>query len=483
MKSIDRIYIDGRWAVTQGQSRIDVIDPATEETCGYVVAASIAEVDAAVLAARAAFKHWGSSPVSERIACLERIAAGIQRRAPELAGLTTMEMGIPSKLANDYQVAPAEMIFSHYAQLLGGYSFEQVGPLTTLLREPIGVCGLITPWNFPLTQIALKLAAALAAGCTVVLKPSELAPFAATLFAEIVAEAGLPAGAFNLVHGCGPVVGSALCAHPQVDMVSITGSTRAGASVARAGAETIKRVTQELGGKSAYLILDDVDLEANVAWGVRKCFANSGQACDAPTRMLVPAALHDAVATIACAAARELAVGDPTLGVTDMGPLANEAQFARVRASIEQGIAQGAVLATGGLDRPPGCDRGYFVAPTIFTGVDPLSALAQQEIFGPVLCIIPFRDDAHAVEIANETDYGLAAYIAGRDPGRIEWITRRLRCGQVRINRSPFDIGAPFGGYKHSGNGRESGVTGLEEYLEVKACMGFRPAHAAPAEH
>lgn len=481
MRTLEQLYIDGRWLPASGRDRIEVIDPATEEPCASLLGASTAQVAAAVSAARAAFEHWRDVPVARRIACLEHIAAGIKQRAPELAALTTEEMGIPCKLANDYQVAPAEMIFSHFAQLLGSYRFERVGELTTILKEPIGVCALITPWNFPLTQIALKLAPALAAGCTVVLKPSELTPSAATVLAQIIAEAGLPAGTFNLVHGTGPLTGVALCEHPQVDMISITGSTRAGASVAGAGAATIKRVTQELGGKSAYLILDDVDLDANIAWGVRKCFANSGQACDAPTRMLVPASLHDAAVAAARAVAQELVVGDPRRETTDIGPLANGTQFSKVKSAIERGIEQGATLVTGGAQRPPGCNKGYFVEPTVFSDVDPRSALAQQEIFGPVLCIIPFQDDAHAVRIANDTDYGLAAYIAGRDLQRIEDITRRLRCGQVRINRSPFDIGAPFGGYKHSGNGREGGVMGLEEYLETKACMGFRPAGAVPA--
>ncbi len=480
MKKGEEFYIGGRWVAPTTAYHIEVINPATERAVGRVAAASATEVDAAVHAARAAFHQWSVSPVQQRISALKHIAAGLERRAPEIAALVTSEMGIPCKFAQGYQVEPAQMIFSYFAQLLETYPFEQAGELTTLLKEPIGVCGLITPWNFPLTQIALKLAPALAAGCTVVLKPSEVAPLGAVILAEVIAESGLPAGTFNLIHGDGSVAGAALSAHPGVDMLSITGSTRAGASVAKMAAATIKRVTQELGGKSAYLILDEADLEKDVAWGVQKCFANSGQACDAPTRMLVPAAAYDRVLKAARATAESLVVGDPTVTTTDLGPLANCAQFARVRALIGEGIAAGATVVTGGLERPAGCERGYFVTPTIFTNVDPRSAVAQQEIFGPVLCILPFQDDAEAVRIANDTVYGLAAYIVGHSPQRVEWVTRHLRCGQVRINRAPFDMGAPFGGYKASGNGRECGVMGLEEYLETKACMGFSPASTQP---
>jgi len=472
MKLHEEFYIGGRWIRARDQKRIELINPADERPCGGIAVAMPHEVDAAVQAAKTAFPRWSSSTVAERVSTLHSIAAGIAERGAQIAESVTMEMGIPRKLAHGYQAEPAQMIFSAYAQLLESYSFERAGDLTTVLKEPIGVCGLITPWNFPLTQIALKLAPALAAGCTIVLKPSEFVPTAAVILAQVIDNSGLPAGVFNLIHGDGATTGAALCAHPAVDMVSITGSTRAGAAVTEAAAASIKRVTQELGGKSPYLILDDADLETDVIWGVQKCFANSGQACDAPTRMLVPARLYDRAIAFARSAAEKLVVGDPTHEATDIGPLANRVQFQKVQRLIREAVGSGATLVTGGVDGAAK-SPGYFVQPTIFGNVDPSSAIAQEEIFGPVLCIIPYRDEDEAVRIANDSRYGLAAFISGRDSSLVERIARRLRCGQVRINRSPFDIGAPFGGYKWSGNGRECGTYGLEEYLETKACMGL----------
>ncbi len=383
---------------------------------------------------------------------------------------------MPVKLARMIQAGLPPMHFRAYAKMIRTYDLHEDRGTTRIVREPIGVCAFITPWNYPLHQIAGKVAPALAAGCTMVLKPSEIAPLNAVILAEVIHDIGLPAGVFNLVHGAGAVVGAALAAHRGVDMVSFTGSTRAGIAVAQAAATTVKRVTQELGGKSPNLLLDDVDLEKAVAGGVKGCFSNSGQACNAPTRMLVPAHLHDRAVEIARQTAEGFRPGPAMDAATTLGPLVSEAQYNKVRALIETGIKEGAVLVAGGPDRPEGLEKGYFVKPTVFAQVDNQMTIAREEIFGPVLSILPYEDLDEAIRIANDTDYGLSAYVMSGDPERAKAVASRLRAGQVHLNGARFDAAAPFGGYKQSGNGREFGTWGLEEYFETKALLGYHPS-------
>jgi len=468
----NKFYINGEWVEPAGRETIDVINPATEEAFATISMGTAEDVDAAAKAARAAFPAWSQSSVEERKTVLQRIMAGIQARAGDLAAAITSEMGAPVGLANAAQVPSGLGHFAAVLPVLENYKFQETRGSTLIVKEAAGVCGFITPWNWPLNQIACKVAPALAAGCTIVLKPSEVAPINAYILAEIIDECGLPPGVFNLVNGDGPNVGAAISAHPEVDVVSFTGSTRAGREVARAAADGIKRVTQELGGKSANIILDDTaDFGKAVFSGVLNCFGNSGQSCNAPTRMLVPKARMGEAIESAKAAAAKAVVGDPNSEGTSLGPVVSELQFNKINALIEAGIKEGAELIAGGPGRPDGLDKGYFIKPTVFANVTNDMTIAREEVFGPVLTIIGYEDDADAIAIANDTEYGLSGYISG-EPAHAQQIALQIRTGMVHINGAPLDISAPFGGYKKSGNGREWGLEGFEEYLETKAMMG-----------
>lgn len=468
----NKFYINGEWVGPAGRETIDVINPATEEAFATISMGTAEDVDAAAKAARAAFPAWSQSSVEERKTVLQKIMAGIQARAGDLAAAITSEMGAPVGLANAAQVPSGLGHFAAVLPVLENYKFQETRGSTLIVKEAAGVCGFITPWNWPLNQIACKVAPALAAGCTIVLKPSEVAPINAYILAEIIDECGLPPGVFNLVNGDGPNVGAAISAHPEVDVVSFTGSTRAGREVARAAADGIKRVTQELGGKSANIILDDTaDFGKAVFSGVLNCFGNSGQSCNAPTRMLVPKARMGEAIESAKAAAAKAVVGDPNSEGTSLGPVVSELQFNKINALIEAGIKEGAELIAGGPGRPDGLDKGYFIKPTVFANVTNDMTIAREEVFGPVLTIIGYEDDADAIAIANDTEYGLSGYISG-EPAHAQQIALQIRTGMVHINGAPLDISAPFGGYKKSGNGREWGLEGFEEYLETKAMMG-----------
>jgi len=469
MQIRDKLYINGQWARPAGARTIDVISPSTEELIGRVPEGTAEDVDAAVRSAAAAFEPWAATPAAERAAFLQKIHEGLKARAEEIGRTIAGEVGMPLKLATRIQAGSPIFTFAMYAKMLGEFKFEERIGNSLVLREPVGVVAAITPWNYPLHQIAAKVAPALAAGCTVVLKPSEVAPLNAFILAEVIHAAGLPEGVFNLVTGYGPVVGEALAKHPLVDMASFTGSVRAGKRVSELASQTVKRVTLELGGKSAAVILDDADLAAAVKGTVNACFLNSGQTCSAHTRMLVPERKYEEAAKIAVEVARTFTVGDPFGDSAKLGPLTSAAQRERVRGYIKKGIAEGAVLLCGGPDAPEGLARGYYVRPTIFGRVDPKSTLAQEEIFGPVLAIIPYRDEDDAVRIANGTSYGLAGGVWSGDEERAKRVARRLRTGQVDINGGAFNMYAPFGGFKQSGRGRELGRPGLEEYLEYKS--------------
>ncbi|MCL4646484.1 aldehyde dehydrogenase family protein [Burkholderia multivorans] len=470
---LDRFYIDGDWVVPDGGDRFAVVSPSTEDTLCEIPLGSARDADRAVQAARRAFERWSTTSPHERAALLDRMHALMLEHAEQFAVALAMEMGAPISYARSAHVPLAAEHIRVARDNLAHYPFVSRRGTTAIVREPIGVCALITPWNWPLYQITAKVGPALAAGCTVVLKPSELSPLSALLFAEIVAEAGVPAGVFNLVSGNGPEVGEALAAHPQVDMVSITGSTRAGVLVAQAAAPTVKRVAQELGGKSPNIVLPDADLSRAIAPGVAAAFRNMGQSCSAPTRMIVPRSVLRDVEALAAAAAAQMVVGDPFADATTHGPLANRAQFGRVAQMIDVGIDERAKLVAGGPGRPAGLDRGFYVRPTIFSDVRTDMAIAQQEIFGPVLAILPYDTVDEAVAIANDTVYGLGAHVQGTDQERVREVAARIRCGQVHLNYPAWDPQAPFGGYKQSGNGREYGVEGMEEYMEVKAVVGF----------
>lgn len=469
MRTYDSIYINGSWVTSTGQGTLEVTDSATEEVIASIPNGSVADVDAAVSAARAAFDAWSSLPKEERAAYLMKIHAGLEARNDEIAQTIAREVGMPLMLSNIIQAGLPKANFAIAAQLLGSYEFEtQVGN-SIVVREPIGVVGCITPWNYPLHQIALKVAPALAAGNTVVLKPSEVAPINAFILAEVIHEAGLPAGVFNLVTGVGPVVGEAIAAHPDVDMVSFTGSTRAGKRVAEVASQTVKRVALELGGKSPNVILDDADLTRAVADGVGKCFLNSGQTCTALTRMIVPRSRLAEVEQIAAATAAAFTPGNPFEQTSRLGPLVSAAQRERVRGFIQQGIDEGATLVAGGPDAPEGLEQGFFVKPTVFSNVTPDMTIAREEIFGPVLSIMPYDTEDEAIAIANDTIYGLAGGVWSGDAERAKRVARKIRAGQVEVNGGAFNVMAPFGGYKQSGLGREAGTFGLEEFLEVKA--------------
>ena len=470
---LDRVFIDGEWVLPQGLARTAVIDPSTEEPVAEIALGSAQDVAAAVAAARRAFVTWSVRSAHSRAMLLDRVHALILERAELFAQAISQEMGAAIGFARSSQVPVAAEHIRVARDTLASYPFLTHRGDVTIMREAIGVCSLITPWNWPLNQITAKVGPALAAGCTVVLKPSELSPLSALLFADVVHDAGIPPGVFNLVNGTGPEVGAALSAHPDVDMISITGSTRAGVLVAQAAAPTVKRVAQELGGKSPNLILPDADLARAVPPGVAAAFRNVGQSCSAPTRMIVPRERLQEVEQIALEAASSFVVGDPRSPQTTHGPVANRAQFNRVQEMIGVGIAEGARLVCGGLDRPEALSRGFYCRPTVFSAVHPQMQIAQEEIFGPVLAVIPYDGVDEAVEIANGTPYGLGAQVQGRDLGAARAVATRIRSGQVHINYPVWSPHAPFGGYKRSGNGREYGIEGLEEYLETKAILGF----------
>jgi aldehyde dehydrogenase (NAD+) len=473
MREMLQFYIDGQWVDPVTPSTLDVINPATEEVCGHISLGSRADVDLAVAAAKRAFESFSQTTREERVVLLQAILDEFAKRHDEIAEAIMDEMGAPWGLARNAQAASGPQHLKAALKALKTFEFSESHGTTRIVKEPIGVCGLITPWNWPMNQIAVKVAPALAAGCTMVLKPSEIAPFDAIIFAEVLHAAGVPAGVFNLVNGDGPGVGTALSQHPDVDMMSFTGSTRAGVAVAQNSAPTVKRVAQELGGKSANILLDDADFEQAVRSGAADCFDNTGQSCDAPTRMLVPADRVDEAAAIAADVAQKTIVGNPRDDGVEVGPLVSELQWNKVQDLIQKGIDEGATLAAGGTGRPEGLERGYFVRPTVFANVSSKMTIAREEIFGPVLSIIPFKDDDDAVRIANDTPYGLSGYVSSANLDRARSIAARLRTGMVHINGAHLDAMAPFGGYKQSGNGREWGPHGLEEFLEVKSIYGF----------
>jgi acyl-CoA reductase-like NAD-dependent aldehyde dehydrogenase len=465
----DKLFIGGEWVDPSGSETIDVINSSTEEVMGRIPQGTPEDVDRAVEAARAAFESWSQTPLVERANLIRAIAAGLAARSEEIAATIAQEVGMPIGLATAVQAGLPTMTFTAVPDLLEEIVWQEEIGNSLVVREPIGVVGAITPWNYPLHQIAAKVAPALGVGCTVVLKPSEVAPLNAFILAEIIEEAGLPAGVFNLVTGTGPVVGEAIASHPGVDMVSFTGSTRAGRRVSELAAQSVKPVALELGGKSANVILDDAELEAAVTNGVTKCYFNSGQTCSALTRMLVPRERLAEAEQIAAAVAGAFTVGDPFAEDTKLGPLVSDAQRERVRGYIEKGIEEGAKLVAGGADPPDGIERGFFVQPTVFSGVRNDMTIAQEEIFGPVLSIIPYDDEEDAIRIANDSAYGLAGGVWSSDEERAKRVARRMRTGQVEINGGAFNPLAPFGGYKQSGHGRELGRYALEEYLLVKS--------------
>lgn len=470
-----KFYIDGKWVDPTTPKTLDVINPATEEAVARISMGSAADVNKAVAAAKAAFPKFSTTSKKERIELLEAIIEAYKKRYPEIAAAITSEMGAPSKLSMQAQAAMGVAHFATNLELLKTYEFESDKGTSRIVREPVGVCGFITPWNWPINQIACKVAPALAVGCTMVLKPSEVAPINAYLFAEVLHEAGVPAGVFNLINGDGPDVGAPLSSHPDVDMMSFTGSTRAGILVSKAAADTVKRVALELGGKSANIVLDDADFKKAVAGSVYGMMSNSGQSCNAPSRMLVPAKRQDEVIAIAKAAAESIKVGDPTAEGTVMGPVVSEVQYNKIQGLIQKGIDEGATLVTGGVGRPDGLNKGFYVRPTVFANVTNDMTIAREEIFGPVMAILPYKDEEDAVSIANDTVYGLSGYVQG-EPEHARKVASRLRTGNVHLNLAGPDLNAPFGGYKQSGNGREWGEFGFEEFLEVKAVLGYNAA-------
>ena len=473
MKECRQFYIDGKWVNPTKARDFEVINPASEEPIATISLGGASDVDKAVAAAKRAFESYSETTVEERLALLRRIIEVYKAKSAEMAEAISQEMGCPISLSRAAQAPAGLGHLSEIVKVLGQFKFEELKGSTLMRKEPIGVCGLITPWNWPMNQIAAKVAPALAAGCTVVLKPSEVAPLSAYLFAQILDQANLPPGVFNLVNGDGPTVGSAISSHPDVAMVSFTGSTRAGVAVALAAAATVKRVTQELGGKSAQIILDDADLESAVKEGAQACFRNTGQSCNAPTRMLVSRSKMAQAIVAAKQAAEATKVGDPFAEGTGIGPLASKVQFEKVQRLIKQGIEEGAKLIAGGLGVPEGIHKGYYVKPTVFADVNNDMTIAREEIFGPVLCMIPDEDEDEALRIANDTPYGLSGFVTSGDIEHARRIAKRIRSGNVHINHARIDFGGCFGGYKQSGNGREWGEAGLEEFLELKAIFGY----------
>lgn len=478
MRDMRQFYIDGQWVDPVTPRPHEVINPATEEVCGRISLGSAADVDRAVAAAAKAFDGFSDTTPAERIELLESVLNVFERRHDDVATAIMEEMGAPWTLATKAQAASGPQHIKAAIRVLREFPFEETLGTTRVRREAIGPCALITPWNWPMNQVAVKVAPALAAGCTMVLKPSELSPFDAMIFAEILHEAGVPPGVFNLVNGDGETVGTALASHPDIAMVSFTGSTRAGIAVARNAAATVKRVAQELGGKSANIILEDADFEKAVSRGAAACFDNSGQSCNAPTRMLVPKARVGEAAAIAARQAEATAPGDPRDEKTRMGPVVSEAQWRKIQDLIHSGIDEGATLVSGGPGRPKGLRKGWFVKPTVFSDVRNDMTIGREEIFGPVLSIIPYENDEDAIRIANDSPYGLSGYVSSTDLEHARRVARRLRTGMVHLNGAPLDSMAPFGGYKSSGNGREWGAHGLEEFLELKSIYGFEPRQA-----
>ena len=471
MSNNRKFYINGEWVEPNGSDTVDVINPATEDVTERIALGTHEDVDAAVAAAQNAFETFSQTTVEERLELLNKITEIIGSRSEDLATAITSEMGAPSGLAKAAQAGTGLFHFATTAGILANFNFEEELGKSLIVKEPVGVVGMITPWNWPINQIACKVAPALAAGCTMVLKPSEVAPLNAIIFAEVMHEAGVPPGVFNLVNGDGPTVGAYLSSHAGIDMMSFTGSTRAGIEVARNAAATVKRVAQELGGKSANIILDDANLEEAVGRDAFGMCMNSGQSCNAGTRMLVPNSKMEEAKAIAKASMEAVAVGDPTSDGTTIGPVVSEMQWNKIQGLIQAGIDEGAELVCGGLGRPDGLEKGYYVRPTLFANVTNDMQIAQEEIFGPVLVLIGYEDDDEAISIANDTVYGLAGYISGSHDRAVQ-IARRIRTGNMHVNGAGPDFNAPFGGYKQSGNGREWGTHGLEEFMEVKAILG-----------
>lgn len=470
-----QFYIDGAWCNPISAGRLDVLNPATEDVIDRISLGGAADIDKAVRAARRAFQSFSRTSRADRLVLIRRIIKEFTTRMEELAQTMTAEMGAPITFTTERQATVALFHFEEIARVLESFAFEcNEGP-HLIVREPIGVCGLITPWNWPLNQVVSKVAPALAAGCTVILKPSEIAPLSSMIIAEIIDAAGTPPGVFNLVNGDGPVAGRALASHPLVDMMSFTGSVRGGVEVAKAAANSVKRVTQELGGKSANIILPDADLTLAVPDGVRACFVNGGQNCQSPTRMLVHQSQRNATISLARDAAEAFRLGDPVEPETEMGPMVSARQFEMIQKLIGSGISQGATLVTGGLGPPSGFNQGYYVRPTVFADVTPDMRIAQEEIFGPVLSIMIYETEDEAIEIANGTVFGLAGFVQSSNLDHARRVASRIRAGRVYLNGAPFNRSLPFGGYRQSGNGREFGVFGLEEFLEIKAVVGYDP--------
>jgi aldehyde dehydrogenase (NAD+) len=479
MPDATQFYIDGVWVDPISPDRRDVIDPSTETPIGQVALAGAADVDRAVAAAHAAFPAFAATSREERLGLLRRITELYAARMPEIALSVMRELGAPRAYAHDTQAWIGLAHLEKALETLEHYRFEEMRGVTRVAREPAGVAALITPWNWPLNQIVCKVAPALATGCTMVLKPSENTPTNAAVFAQILHDAGVPPGVFNLIQGDGPGAGRAMAAHPDIELISFTGSTRAGIDVATTAAPTVKRVLQELGGKSPFIVLPDADLAAAVASCAATVFGNTGQSCDSPTRLLVPANLQAEAQSLARQAALACRVGNPADAETTMGPLVSERQFNHVQRLLQTGVAEGATLVTGGPGRPPGLNRGYYVQPTVFGDVTLAMTIARDEIFGPVICVISYEDEADAIRIGNDTQYGLAAYVHGKDMDRVRRVARALRAGMIAINDPPLDLGAPFGGYKQSGNGREYADFGFDDFTEIKGMIGYEPASAA----
>ena len=471
-----QFFIDGEWVDPAMPNRTPVIDPSTEDTITEISFGGQADVDRAVAAAKRAFETFGFTSPIERLELLHRIIAVYKERMTDLAIAVSREMGAPRPFALSNQVGIGLAHLQKIAEVLESFAFEHRKGTSLVVKEPIGVVGLITPWNWPLNQITCKVGPALAAGCTMVLKPSEIAPLNAIIFAEILEEAGVPSGVFHLVNGDGPTVGQALARHPDIDMMSFTGSTRAGILVAKAAADTVKRVHQELGGKSANILFPDVDFKLAVTKGVAGCFGNSGQSCNAPTRMFVPRDRHDEAAAHAKAAAETFVVGPADAAGTNLGPVVSQVQYDKIQDLIESGMREGATLVAGGSGRPTGVNRGYYIRATVFADVTPDMRIAREEIFGPVLSIMPYDTVEDAIRLANDTSYGLASYIQAKDAAKAQATARRMRTGNVHINYPAWDAGMPFGGYKQSGNGREYAEYGLEDFLEIKGILGFEAA-------
>jgi aldehyde dehydrogenase (NAD+) len=469
MSNLEKYYINGEWVLPLSKTTMNVINPANEKNIGKIILANELDVNFAVEAAKSAFPNFSQTSKEERLELLKKLLDISKKRLPELAKVISLEMGAPITMSLELQADAAVGHLEGYIEaLINQVEREKLANGDIQVREPVGICGLITPWNWPVNQIALKVLPALAAGCTCVLKPSEFTPLSSVMYSEMVHEAGFPPGVFNMIQGDGPIAGASLSKHPDIGMMSFTGSTRAGSSVSKDAADSIKRVALELGGKSPNIVFSDCDLEERISGSIEECYINTGQSCDAPTRLIVERSCYEQVLKIAKSVGEAVKVGDPLLEGDHLGPLVSEIQYGRVQAMIEKGIKEGATLLVGGLGKPDGFNKGYWVRPTIFSDANNKMAIAQEEIFGPVLTIIPFDTEEEAIEIANDTPYGLAAYIQSGDLKRAERIANKLRVGMVHINGGGFNYGSPFGGYKQSGNGREGGILGIEDFQEVK---------------